>query len=113
MSEVNFCNIPAYDEIGVKALYEKVIKLDGMAKYFPASLPKGKQCCKSYMYNVWNTVYPEDVKAVIEYANKNRFAIDAKTVKDNTIIITEEWQEELESMPFLSKQKGRMSHLLK
>ena len=43
------------------------------------------------MYNVWNTIYPEDVQAVLEHANKNRFAIDAQQVKDNTIIITEEW----------------------
>jgi len=31
MKEVNFCNVPCYDEIGVKALYEKVVKLPGMA----------------------------------------------------------------------------------
>ena len=31
MKEVNFCNVPSYDEIGVKALYEKVVKLPGMA----------------------------------------------------------------------------------
>ena len=43
------------------------------------------------MYCVWNTIHPEDVKAVIEHASKNRFAIDAKNVKDNTIVITEEW----------------------
>ena len=91
MKEVNFCNVPAFDEIGVKALYTKVIELPGMSKYFPSSLPKGKQCCKQYMYNVWNTIYPEDVQAVLEHANKNRFAIDAQQVKDNTIIITEEW----------------------
>ena len=34
-------------------------------------------------------------------------------MKDQTIIITEEWQEQLDVMPFVSKQKGRMSHLLK
>ena len=28
-------------------------------------------------------------------------------------MITEAWKEELESMPFISKQKGRMSQLLK
>ena len=113
MSEVNFCNVPAFDEIGVKALYSKVIKLPGMGKYFPSSLPKGKQCCKQYMYNVWNTVYPEDVQAVLEKANANRYAIDAEKVKEQTIVITQEWKEQLEAMPFVSKQKGRMSHLLK
>ena len=31
MSEVRFCNPPLYDEIGVKALYDKVVKLEGMS----------------------------------------------------------------------------------
>ena len=42
MKEVNFCNVPSYDEIGVKALYEKVVKLPGMAQYFPDKMPVGK-----------------------------------------------------------------------
>ena len=31
MNEVHFCNPPAYDEIGVKALYNEIIKMDGMS----------------------------------------------------------------------------------
>ena len=65
------------------------------------------------MYNIWNSVYPDDVKAVINHANSHRYDITAEKVKDNTIVITEEWQEQLEAMPYVSKQKGRMSHLLK
>ena len=42
MSEINFCNIPAFDEIGVKALYSKVIELPGMSRYFPSTLPDVK-----------------------------------------------------------------------
>ena len=76
INKINFCTIPAYDEIGVKALYPKVIKLPGMSKFFPNSLPKGKQCCKQYMYNIWNTIYPEDVKEVLANANRKRFAVD-------------------------------------
>ena len=34
-------------------------------------------------------------------------------MKDDSIIITNKWKEQLESMPFISKTKGRMSHLLK
>ena len=34
-------------------------------------------------------------------------------MKEQTIIITEDWKKELDSMPFISKQKGRMSFLLK
>ena len=42
MTEVRFCNPPAFDEIGVRALYDKVLKLPGMAQYFPDKLPKGR-----------------------------------------------------------------------
>ena len=31
MAEVRFCNPPAYDEIGVKALYEKIVNQQYMA----------------------------------------------------------------------------------
>ena len=103
MSNVRFCNAPAFDEIGVKALYQKVIKRDGIIKHFPDKYPKGSQCCRTYMYNIWNTIYPEDVKQVIEYANKQRYALESDKVKENIIVITEEWQKELESMPFVSK----------
>ena len=68
---------------------------------------------KPYMYNVWNTVHPGEVKEVIEYANQVRFGLKNEKVQQETIVITDEWQKELESMPFVSKQKGKMSHLLK
>ena len=62
MKQVNFCNPPAYDEIGVKALYIKVVAMPNMAKYFPTKYPKGRQCDKGYMYNIWNTIHPDDVQ---------------------------------------------------
>ena len=41
MSEVKFVNVPAFDEIGVKYLYDDVVKKDGMSQYFPDKFPKG------------------------------------------------------------------------
>ena len=103
MNEVRFCNPPAFDEIGVKALYDKVVKQPMMVQYFPDKLPKGKQMSKSYMYNVWNTIHQDEVNAVIEHANKVRYGVDNKKVKEDFIIITDKWQRQLESMPFVSK----------
>ena len=68
-SKLKTCSPPAYDEIGVKKLYEKIIKQDGMSDYFPETYPKGAQCDRTYMYNIWNTLYPEDVEQVINHAN--------------------------------------------
>ena len=68
MKEVNFCNVPAFDEIGVKAIYDKVVKMEGMAAYFPSSYPKGRICSRQYMYDVWNTIHPEQVAAALKTA---------------------------------------------
>ena len=39
---VQFIDVPKYDELSVKNLYEKLIKLDGMERYFPTKYPKGR-----------------------------------------------------------------------
>ena len=70
MPDVSFCNPPAYDEISVKNLYDKVVKQPLMKPYFPDNFPKGAQCDKAYFYNVWSTIYPEQVKETIEHANR-------------------------------------------
>ena len=113
MSEVKFCHSPSFDETSVKNIYNKVVKMEGMAVYFPDKFPKGRTCEKEYMYNVWNTMYPESVEMVIEHANKLRYSVEEDKEKSNAITITDEWQAEIDRLPFISKQKGKMSHLLK
>ena len=91
MERVRFCNPPLYDEIGVKRLYKQVMALKGMSEYFPDKYPKGVQCDRSYFYNVWNTIYPEDVRQTIEHANSVRYSITSDKVKEQTIIISDAW----------------------
>ena len=91
MSEVKFCNPPAYDEISVKALYSKVVSFQEVRLYFLDKYPKGKQCCRAYMYNVWNTIRPDDVDQVFKHANSVRYSLQSDKIKDNTIVITDSW----------------------
>ncbi len=65
--------------------------MEGMSKYFPDSYPIGRMCDRSYMYNVWNTKHPDDVKQVICYANEMRYSLASERVKEDTILITEDW----------------------
>ena len=69
MQEVRFINIPSFDEISVKAMYDKAVAQPNMDAYFPTSYPKGRQCCRGYMFNVWNTLHPDQVKSIIDHAN--------------------------------------------
>ena len=113
MDQVKFINVPAFDEIGVKYLYDDVVKMPKMTPYFPAKFPKNTQCDKSYFYNVWNTLYPEQVRSVINYANSQRYTVNNEESVQNSITISDDWQRQLNSMPFTSKEKGRMTSLLK
>ena len=93
MREVRFINPPHYDEISVIKIYDKMITLPGLASYFPDKFPKGRSCNKEYMYNVFNTLYPEEVKNLIEHANKQRYSITDEQNKGNAIEISESWKE--------------------
>ena len=54
-SMVKYIDVPHYDELSVKNLYDKFLQLDGMHQYFPDKYAKGRQCDREYMFNVANT----------------------------------------------------------
>mgnify|MGYP003315214058 CR=1 FL=1 len=113
MTEVRFTNIPAYGEIGVKYMYDKAMTLPGVKKYFPDIVPKSRTIDKQYFYNVFNTLYPDDVAALIKHANDQRYTVENDKIAENSIVMTEDWANQIEELPFVSKQKGRMAHLIK
>ena len=43
------------------------------------------------MYNVWNTVHPDEVEKVIDYANEARYGVQNEKVKEDSIIVTDHW----------------------
>ena len=91
MQQVRFTNVPAFAEIGVKHIYEKAMKLPGLSDYFPSKMAKGRTIDKVYFYNVFNTIYPDEVAALIKHANSKRYTVENDTVAENSIAMTEEW----------------------
>ena len=65
LREVKFIQVTKYDELSVKALYDKFLSLGGMKDYFPDKYPKGRQCDREYMFNVANTLYEAITNEVI------------------------------------------------
>ena len=49
----------------------------------------------------------------MKHANEVRFGDAAEIEKEEAIDMTEEWANQLAGMNFTSKQKGRMTHLMK
>ena len=67
---VLYIDVPKYDELSVKNLYDKLVALDGMDKYFPTKYPKGRQCDRDYLFNVANTLHRGIVQELIDHALK-------------------------------------------
>ena len=68
LEDVKQVDVKKYDELSVKNLYEQFMKLEGVKKYFPSKYPKGRQCCRTYMFNVVSTLHNDVVKKLINYA---------------------------------------------
>ena len=62
--------VPKFDELSVKNLYDKLLSLDNMDKYFPDKYSKDKLCDREYMFNVANTLHPGVVQELISHALK-------------------------------------------
>ena len=103
IQEVKFINTPLFDEIAVKHVYAEVVKQPLMKEYFPDKLPKQCFMDRSFFYNIWNTQYPEQVADFIKHANAQRYTISNEKAEENAIHLTDEWQNELDSMPFVSQ----------
>ena len=64
------------------------------------------------MFNVANTLHPEIMREITEYALSQRFDIKGDQQKKESILIDESWAKELQSMPFFSKVSFLLQFLI-
>ena len=81
-----------------------------MASYFPGSYPKGRQCDRDYLFNVANTLHPGIMQEYIDHALKMRYDPKMGDNKAESIMISDKWKEELQSLP-LTNKVGLTLHL--
>lgn len=101
--DMRYISTPRYDEISVKNLYDKLLRLEGMAQHFPDKYGKGRQCDRDFLFNIANTLHPEVMAELLEYAHAHRHDISGEKQAQETILATEEWAAELKAMPYFSK----------
>ena len=98
---MKWINPPKYDEISVANLYPKFKGDPNVTIYLPTKLAKGKLPDCAYFFNVLNTVYEDRMTAMIAHANSLRFA-GHKGIEEETVMVTDEWWDKLNSMPYFS-----------
>ena len=58
-SEVQYVQVPHYDELSVKNIYPMFKNDKQFMSYFPDKYPMGKSAPRQYFFNVLNTLQPE------------------------------------------------------
>ena len=72
--------------------------------YFPDNFAENKYPSRSYFFDVLNTVHPEYLEQIMAHANKQRHMATGDAMANERIKISEAWQDELKSMPYLSSK---------
>ena len=103
-AEVTHVEVPHYDELSVKALYPMFKKDAEFMSYFPDKYPVGKGPPRAYFFNVLATKHPDYLAQVMEHANKQRMSSMGSAMQTETIAMTPFWQEQLASMPYMTRK---------
>ena len=74
-----------------------------MMKYFPDKYPAGKGPPRDYFFNVLNTFHPDYLAQIMSHANRQRMTSEGEGMQRESIRISEFWEEQLRSMPYLSQ----------
>ena len=72
LNEVNYVNVPAYDELAVSSIWPMVKDDVEFSRYFPDIFPKGRVPERCYFWNVLNTKQPAYVSMLLKHANDQR-----------------------------------------
>ena len=106
MKEVNFINVPKYDELSVKNIWPMIQNDPEVLAYFPSKLPKNRLPDREYTFNVLNTKQGDYVKLIIAHAQKLRNDTTDKQKEAEFIQVSNKWQQQLEAIPFVSSKSA-------
>ena len=71
-------------------------------RYFPDKMPKGRVPDREYFFNILNTFQHSYIEGLIKHANDQRNTPMNEEKAMETIEVTDDWWDALNSTPFLS-----------
>ena len=104
MADLKPVHVPKYDELSVKNIYPKIKEDLKVLKYFTDRYPEGRVPDRTYTFNIYHNIYPSYVESMISHAQKQRNAVTDKTDHADEILISTEWQQQLDAVPLISSK---------
>ena len=63
--------------------------------------------CRDYYFNIMNTIMPDFLAAVVANAHEKRHKKNDDETKNESILISADWYQDLLDMPFQGGKKGK------
>ena len=104
-NEVIRLEIPSYQELSVKNLYDDAMQDEVLAKYLPSKEQlSGKLPERDFFFGVLCTLRKQYMSDVIAEAQAKRFKIEDNDQGQEGIVLTEAWLQELQKHPYHSSK---------
>ena len=104
-NEINRMEVPCYQEISMKNLYENAIKDEILAKYLPSKEQlSGRLPEREFFFALLCTLKNKYMKDIIADAHKARYTVAEDDPKKQGIVISDAWLAELEKHPYHSSK---------
>ena len=102
LDEVKRICVPLYDELAVIKLWPMMKSDQELMKFFSTKMAKGRVPDREYFLNVLNTFQGEYLQRLIRHASDQRNESQSMAKAKETIEITDDWWNILNSVPFVS-----------
>ena len=106
ITEVNWINMPRYDELSVLQIMPEVEKFPEVMRYFPNNVRKVHDMNRVYFFNVLNTVVPEYCQTLLCRANAQRNDVGPTNPKMDCIEISDDWYKKLMEHPYVKSKSA-------
>ena len=104
-NEVNRMEVPCYQEISVKNLYEDAMKDDLLVKYLPTKEQlSGRLPEREFFFGLMCTLRNQCMKNIIAGAHKARYTVGEDEKKNQAINISQAWMAKLQKHPYHSSK---------
>ena len=105
-------HVPFYEELSVKAMWPMFADDQEFCSYFPDKYPKGKGPPREYFFNILGSLHGDYLTKCINHAHKQRHGADGQKLEREAIKMSQFWEEQLASMPYLSRKYPWLSKIL-
>lgn len=104
-NEIFHLEVPAYQEISVKNLYDDAMADDLLSKYLPSKEQlSGRLPERDFFFGILCTLRNQYMKDIIADAHKKRYTVADDDPKREGILISDQWMTELQKHPYHSSK---------